>query len=237
MKSYHFMQHQKSEKPRVMAASGGTHKRSMTMTTSIRKERAAPYNCPTKRFLAWLWKGAKRTGNTVQRRFSRRSALTMTAAMILGAIGSRGYGAGNALQELVDRTERQANAFVSGDMETWIKLIRISHDFTLMQPFGGPTSYGFDPSPKHLAQLAAYFRGGKATIDVQKSYVTPEMIVLVFIERQDGEVGGLPKQDWSLRVTQVYRRFGNTWEVVHRHADPLVRKLPLEKTAAIARGE
>jgi ketosteroid isomerase-like protein len=56
------------------------------------------------------------------------------------------------------------------------------------------------------------------------------------IERQRGEVGGLPAQDWSLRVTQVYRRHGDVWQLVHRHADPLVRALGLERTAALARG-
>jgi ketosteroid isomerase-like protein len=60
--------------------------------------------------------------------------------------------------------------------------------------------------------------------------------VLVVIERQHGEVGGLPDQDWSLRVTLVYRRGGPGWQLVHRHADPLVRGRTLEDLAAIARG-
>jgi ketosteroid isomerase-like protein len=62
------------------------------------------------------------------------------------------------------------------------------------------------------------------------------MVVLVMIERQRGEVGGLPDQDWSLRVTQVYRRDGSEWRLVHRHADPLVNNIGLEQAAAIARG-
>jgi hypothetical protein len=56
------------------------------------------------------------------------------------------------------------------------------------------------------------------------------------IERQHGEVGGLPDQDWSLRVTLVYRRQGAEWWLVHRHADPLVRDVGLKTAAALARG-
>jgi ketosteroid isomerase-like protein len=59
----------------------------------------------------------------------------------------------------------------------------------------------------------------------------------VMIERQRGEVGGLPIQDWSLRVTEVYRKTGAEWHLAHRHADPLVRRLTLAQTAAIARGQ
>ena len=60
--------------------------------------------------------------------------------------------------------------------------------------------------------------------------------MLVVIERQHGAVGGLADQDWSLRVTQVYRRSGAGWELVHRHADPLVRPIGIDRAAALARG-
>jgi hypothetical protein len=56
------------------------------------------------------------------------------------------------------------------------------------------------------------------------------------IERQHGEVGGLPDQDWPLRVTQVYRRDGPDWLLVHRRADPLVHAVGLEQAAVLARG-
>jgi ketosteroid isomerase-like protein len=62
------------------------------------------------------------------------------------------------------------------------------------------------------------------------------MVVLAVIERQHGQVGGLPEQDWSLRVTLVYRRDESEWRLVHRHADPLVHGISLEQLAALARG-
>ena len=38
-----------------------------------------------------------------------------------------------------------------------------------------------------------------------------------------------------MRVTQVYRREGSEWRLVHRHADPLVNGISLEQAAAIVR--
>ena len=55
------------------------------------------------------------------------------------------------------------------------------------------------------------------------------------IERQHGQVGGLPDQDWSLRVNHVYHRGDAHWQLVHRHADPLVRQIELEGLATLAR--
>jgi ketosteroid isomerase-like protein len=49
-------------------------------------------------------------------------------------------------------------------------------------------------------------------------------------------MGGLPDQDWSLRVTLVFRRDGSEWRQVHRHADPLVHGINLEQLVALARG-
>ena len=40
----------------------------------------------------------------------------------------------------------------------------------------------------------------------------------------------------SLRVTVVFRRAGDRWQIVHRHADPLVRTIPFEHFAQLARG-
>jgi ketosteroid isomerase-like protein len=140
------------------------------------------------------------------------------------------------LADLVRTSEARAAAFMRGDMDRWSHLTRIAEDFTLMQPFGGDTSRGFKKSPERLAQLASYFRNGDAKLELVQSYISGDLAVLAVIERQHGEVGGLPDQDWSLRVTLVYRRQGAEWWLVHRHADPLVRHVELETAAALARG-
>jgi ketosteroid isomerase-like protein len=62
-----------------------------------------------------------------------------------------------------------------------------------------------------------------------------DTVVLVMIERQHGKVGGLPDHDWPLRVTQVHRRDGADWLLVHRHADPLVHGIDLDQAAELAR--
>jgi ketosteroid isomerase-like protein len=140
------------------------------------------------------------------------------------------------LADLVSISEARAAAFMRGDMDKWSGMTRIADDFTLMQPFGGEASRGFVMSPEKLAQFAGYFRNGDAKVDLVQSYASGDLVVLAVVERQHGEVGDLPNQDWSLRVTLVYRRQGGEWWLVHRHADPLVRNVGLETAAALARG-
>ena len=107
-----------------------------------------------------------------------------------------------------------------------------------MSPYGGEVVRGFNDSEEALAALAQFFRGGEATVEVVETYRSGDLAVLVVIERQRGTVGDLPEQDWSLRVTWVFRRTSETdWELVHRHADALVHAIDHERLGALARGE
>jgi ketosteroid isomerase-like protein len=121
-------------------------------------------------------------------------------------------------------------------MRTYFTLIQAGDDYTLMSPFGGEPERGVDTSPERLEALERFFQGGEADLEVVQTYASGDLVVLVAIERQHGEVGGLPEQDWSLRVTWVFRRDGSGWRQVHRHADPLVHGISLEQLSALARG-
>ena len=83
-----------------------------------------------------------------------------------------------------------------------------------MPPLGGDTRHGFEFTRERAQQVAETFRSGEARLDVQQSYVSGDLAVLVAVERQHGEVAGTPDQDWSLRVTLVFRRVGDRWELV-----------------------
>jgi ketosteroid isomerase-like protein len=139
--------------------------------------------------------------------------------------------------DLIERTAEAAKAYISGDMRTYFTLIRHSDDFVLMSPFGGEPQRGVDTSPESLEARERYFRNGEAELEVVHTYTSGDMVVLVAIERQHGEVGGLPAQDWSLRVTLVFRRDESGWRQVHRHADALVHGIDLDQLAVLARGD
>ncbi len=143
---------------------------------------------------------------------------------------------GSAIAELTRRSEQANAALMRGDIATYLSLITVSDDFTLMSPFGGTPSRGAY-SREQWEKIGAFFRNGTLKQEVAGTYATADMIVLAIIEHGHGEVGGLPAQDWPLRVTLVYRRNGDKWLLVHRHADPLAKGISLEQSAALARGD
>jgi ketosteroid isomerase-like protein len=127
-------------------------------------------------------------------------------------------------------------ALINGRVDGYLELISHAADYTLMNPFGGAPSRGFVNTPERRAAMARFFKAGTSTIEPVASYASGDLVVLVMIERQRAAVGGLGEQDWSLRVTQVYRRAREGWEVVHRHADGLANGISVEQAAALARG-
>jgi ketosteroid isomerase-like protein len=138
--------------------------------------------------------------------------------------------------ELIRSTAEAAVAYIQGDIHRYLSLIKHADDYTLMPPYGGESKRGFDTT-EALENTPKMFRGGEADLELVESYASGDLAVLVAIERQHGEVGGMPDQDWSLRVTLVFRREGPEWRLVHRHADPLVHAITMKHMAILARGQ
>ena len=137
--------------------------------------------------------------------------------------------------DLVRRAADGNDAFMNGDMQRWLSLIPLAPDYSIMTPFGGWSNTGFDASPDRLAAMSRTFTWGTTDLEVVATYACADMVVLTAIERQRAVIGGVPEQDWSLRVTLVYRRAGTEWHQVHRHADPLVKPIDLPRLSALAR--
>jgi ketosteroid isomerase-like protein len=168
----------------------------------------------------------------VEPSITRRATLAATAAAALSATPASGA---DTVADLIARVADKNAAFMRGDMQRWSDLVPIAPDFTLFQPFGGEATRGFDKRPERLADMSRYFRNGTSELEVVQVYASDDMIVLATVERQTGEVGDRPLQNWSLRVTEVWRRSASEWQLAHRHADPLVERRSLAATADLAK--
>jgi ketosteroid isomerase-like protein len=140
------------------------------------------------------------------------------------------------IADLVAQVEESADALMAGDVDRYLAFIHHAEDYTLLNPAGGPARRGFDDSPESRRAMAQMFQSGSAKLELIETYASGDLVVLVTLERNHGVVAGLPEQDWSLRVTWVFRRTQSGWELVHRHADPLVHRITPEQLSALAHG-
>jgi ketosteroid isomerase-like protein len=175
---------------------------------------------------------------------SRRSILAAAGVAMLGGAAAasvsadiRGGPVGATVAELIERSAVANDVLMRGDIHTYNAMIPIADDFTLMAPFGGTPTRGSDLTSERMEAMGRFFKNGTSQQEVVQAYGSADLVVLAIIERAHVEVGGLPAQEWALRVTLVYRRDGSTWRLTHRHADPLAHGINLEQAAVLGRGE
>lgn len=141
----------------------------------------------------------------------------------------------NSIDELLELSRSSNAALMLGDIDRYNALIELSDDFVLMSPFGAQPTHAKDITPETLARMGRFFKDGDLRLELVHGWSSPDMVVLALIERSAVAVGSLPKQEWALRVTLVYRRNGTKWKLAHRHADPLVAGVSLQEAAELAR--
>jgi ketosteroid isomerase-like protein len=176
--------------------------------------------------------------NTNRRIVLATAGATLATPHLADATFAQGTGETSKLvRALLDKSERSNMALMRGDIAAYRLIVTYSEDFTLMSPFGGEPTQGRDMTQDKWDAMGRFFKNGTFKQEIVQTYGSKDMVVLALIEHCTVEVGGLPMQEWQLRVTLVYRRNGADWHLVHRHADPLVAGISREKAAALARGE
>ena len=124
--------------------------------------------------------------------------------------------------------ERAQARFINGDPTLWKLHASRRDDVTILGGFGGYGEKGWEAVGARYDWASSQYKGGGATVKVEylSVVVSGDMAYTVGVERQEGaRVGGQQSPARrALRATQIFRREGGAWKLLHRHADPLVEK-------------
>lgn len=135
------------------------------------------------------------------------------------------------LDEFVRQCEQAWQVFVTGDPGPAKLLFSRCDDVTLANPWG-PAVTGWADVSATLEAAAARFRNGKLfALDVLTRFVSDDLACYHEIERGEAMLGGRTEpESFALRVTSVYRREGEHWRIVLRHADAILAPRPVDAT-------
>ena len=124
---------------------------------------------------------------------------------------------------VVERLRSGLAEILKGDPAPCQALFAKNDEVTLANPFGG-VSRGWDNVAASIAKAAAIYRDGEVvSMENQATAVVGDLAYVVLIERFRVRVAGRADlDDVALRTTNIYRREGNEWLIVHRQADPRV---------------
>src|SRR5687768_10428356 len=124
--------------------------------------------------------------------------------------------------------ESAQSRFINGDPSLWKQNSSQGDDASIFGAFGG-SEKGWKEVGARYEWASAQFEdsGAKQKIEYLSTEVSGDVAFTVSIERQVARIVGQKEATpRSLRVTQVFRKEGGLWKLLHRHADPLVERMP-----------
>jgi ketosteroid isomerase-like protein len=139
------------------------------------------------------------------------------------------------IRELVEALDAERQAWIEGRFEPNAagKMVQAT-DMTIFGPFGGGARSGGPDLHARQKRVGASFHGGSGQCEVVRSIASGDLLVLIMIERNRVTFEGRSEpRAWTLRTTQVFRRDGDHWLRLHRHADPLLSRRSLDETLAL----
>lgn len=132
----------------------------------------------------------------------------------------------SGLRLFLSQWEEAQARFINGDPTSWKQNASQGHDATIFGAFGGYEKGWSDAGPRY-DWASSQFKESKATqkIEYLNTAVSGDLAFTVAIERQQVRLGGQEDQSpRALRVTQIFRKEGDGWKLLHRHADALTER-------------
>jgi ketosteroid isomerase-like protein len=126
-------------------------------------------------------------------------------------------------EQFMRQREAAALAYVNGDPEALNRLTTHDDPATFFSPRGDVVQGAETVAERYARDAAAFARDNENTLQILHLGAGDAMAYWVGIQRSDVHLRGKAEAvPFQLRVTEIFRREGNAWKLVHRHADPLV---------------
>jgi len=133
------------------------------------------------------------------------------------AIGGLNVSIDNEIRNASEQFYSALNRMANGDGGSLADIWSQSAVVTTMHPIGGRET-GWPEVKKSFEQVAQLASDGQIELRDQQILSSGDMAVETGVERGRFKLGGDPV-DVDIRVTNVYRREGNAWKIVHHHTD------------------
>lgn len=128
-------------------------------------------------------------------------------------------------EQFMQQREAAANAYVRGDAVPLSRVVAHDLPATFFGPQGGHKQGADKVAARYENDADAFAPGGASHFEILQMAASDGIAYWVGFQRATAYIRG--NQDpvqFNLRVTEVFRREGSEWKMVHRHADALAVK-------------
>jgi ketosteroid isomerase-like protein len=130
-------------------------------------------------------------------------------------------------EQFMRRREEAALAYVNGDPEPLSQIATKTPPATFFSPRGDFVQGANEVSARYDADATAFASNSDNTMQILQMGASEGIAYWVGFQRASVHLKGKAEAvPFNLRVTELFRREGGEWKLVHRHADE-VKSAPL----------
>ncbi len=120
--------------------------------------------------------------------------------------------------DALEQVKTALAAIGSGNPQPYIDCWADSEDATLFGAWG-PIDKGYQQLTETFRWVGSRFKSGQLVPENTVVFTSGDLAYTVGFEHGEVAVDDGPARPMTIRVTHIYRRFGDEWRLVHRHAD------------------
>jgi ketosteroid isomerase-like protein len=125
-------------------------------------------------------------------------------------------------ERFLRQREAAALAYVNGDPAALGRLAAPDDPATFFSPRGDVVQGAQRVAERYARDAAAFATDNQNALQILHAAAGETLAYWVGIQRSDVHLRGQAEAvPFRLRVTEIFRREGEAWKLVHRHADPL----------------
>jgi NAD(P)H-dependent FMN reductase/ketosteroid isomerase-like protein len=144
---------------------------------------------------------------------------TFMASFKRWAAAIAAVGPGGDFDGFLKRRETIAAAYSNGDAGPLDAIVARDGPATFFPPTGGSVSGAGEVTARYDTDAKSFSTGSRTGIEVLQSDASGRLGFWTGLQKFEGRIGGRDVK-MTLRITELFRRDGDAWTLIHRHADP-----------------
>lgn len=126
-------------------------------------------------------------------------------------------------EQFMKRRDAAAQAYVTGNFEPLSEIATREGDATFYAPLGGFVDGADAVYERYKQDAGSFAKGSDSRFEILHMGASDGIAYWVGFQRSNAYMRGQAEPiAFNLRVTEIFRREGDDWKLIHRHADSLV---------------